>query len=260
MDASPPNRGRRWSVIWLTTWLAVGAFALVSAFASTQPTDPEQYGGALGRNSGGLVIKPIAEVRLGDLVMAWNPELADSAREVPDPDPATWRQINLQMATPDGGKIAIELLRPLDWIEQAGAEPGAQIHLDMPEMHVYGPADVIEVSPCPELEQREAGQQRRMVAGRFVHVSHNTGNVEINALAEPIGCTLNHPFWSRDRQEFVRAGDLRPNELLHIREGREIRIKSVTPARPKPSTTSRCKPNTFISSPTSVYWCIILAQ
>jgi hypothetical protein len=38
-------------------------------------------------------------------------------------------------------------------------------------------------------------------------------------LEKPIGSTGNHPFWSEDRQEFVRADKLQPGERLKTLQG-----------------------------------------
>ena len=74
------------------------------------------------------VTKPIRDIRVGERVLARNPEVTDSERaEAIEPDPATWRHVSLLMAKPDGSDLRIEMLRPAAWLE---AHAVAQIDLE----------------------------------------------------------------------------------------------------------------------------------
>ncbi|WP_436717016.1 HNH/ENDO VII family nuclease [Roseiconus lacunae] len=61
--------------------------------------------------------KPIEEIRVGDRVLARNPEVSDAERQHwRDPDWNDWLHLSLIMSKPDGSKVNIELLRPESWV------------------------------------------------------------------------------------------------------------------------------------------------
>jgi hypothetical protein len=93
-----------------------------------------------------------------------------------------------------------------------------------------GPAEVVEVSPCPELEPG-AG---RLVTGTFFHHSGEVLDIAVDGLTEPIGCTGAHPFWSEDRQDFVPARELVLGETLRTESGTLRQITRITPRRGPP--------------------------
>jgi hypothetical protein len=93
-----------------------------------------------------------------------------------------------------------------------------------------GPAKVVEVSPCPELEPG-AG---RLVTGTFSHHSGEVLDIAVDGLTEPIGCTGAHPFWSEDRQDFIPARELVPGETLRTESGTLRQITRITPRRGPP--------------------------
>ncbi|MDM4015897.1 AHH domain-containing protein [Roseiconus lacunae] len=61
--------------------------------------------------------KPIEEIRIGDRVLARNPEVSDAERQHwHDPDWTDWLHLSLIMSKPDGSEVNIELLRPESWV------------------------------------------------------------------------------------------------------------------------------------------------
>ena len=65
---------------------------------------------------------------------------------------------------------------------------------------------VLALKPCPPI-QPGPGQ---VVTATFKHEpDDNVLDVRVEGLAEPIGVTDTHPFWSEDRQAFVAVGKLR---------------------------------------------------
>ena len=59
-------------------------------------------------------------------------------------------------------------------------------------------------------------------------------SLRIASQAEPILCTGNHPFWSENRQDFIRADSLQPHETLRTSTGTTtvtglIHTQGVTP-------------------------------
>jgi hypothetical protein len=67
-----------------------------------------------------------------------------------------------------------------------------------------------------------------VVTGTFAHEAGEVLDVRVEGLAEPIGVTARHPFWSEDRKAFVPAADLRPGERLQTPEG-DRRVLAVEP-------------------------------
>ena len=116
-----------------------------------------------------------------------------------------------------------QLLRPLSWIRQNDALPGAVIQLEIPEMHVAGEAEVLSIADCPPI-RRGPGS---VVTGTFQHVSDEVISVFVEGEPEPIGTTSQHPFWSRDRNALVPAGELRIGEELKTALGTSTRVTSI---------------------------------
>jgi hypothetical protein len=104
------------------------------------------------------------------------------------------------------------------------------IFLALHELAAVGPAKVVEVSPCPELEPG-AG---RLVTGTFSHHSGEVLDIAVAGLTEPIGCTGAHPFWSEDRQDFIPARNLVLGETLRTESGTLRQITRITPRRGPP--------------------------
>jgi hypothetical protein len=188
------------------------------ASGSGRPPESRKAACAAAKNT-----RPIGEVRLGERVLGENPELAGSACIEQEPDPATWRRVALRM--PEGeGWLAVELLRPVEWIEENHVQPGGVVSLHLPELGAEGEAEVLSLGPCPPIKSG-AGH---VVTGRFLHHSaSNMLDLRVEGEREPIGVTANHPFWSEDRQAFVPAGELQPGERLRAESG-VSRVASLT--------------------------------
>ncbi len=203
---SPRRLGVGW--LWLTMCLLVAGFFGIRALGSFGDRAPAV---ALPPDTvTQLVTRNIEEVQLGERVSGNNPEMDDQAR-VPDPDPATWRRIKLVINRPSGTPTEIEVLRPIAWIEDVGASVGGTIYLNLPEMGAEGLATVQAIDSCPSIQPGEGN----VVTGRFMHrPDGELVDVRVEGLASPIGCTVNHPFWSADRATFVPAEELQPGERV----------------------------------------------
>ncbi|MCH7729678.1 MAG: AHH domain-containing protein, partial [Planctomycetes bacterium] len=153
--------------------------------------------------------------------------LADDVEHLPEPDPATSREVRFEMTKPSGNRSWCKFIWTLDEIEAAGAKVGATVDFDMPELGIVGPARYTYIGPCPEFKEGDGN----LVIGVFKHEPDGPiVNVHIEGLDTPIGSTANHPFWSEDRQEFVEAGHLQPNEQVWSELRGVVRITSVTRA------------------------------
>ncbi len=73
-----------------------------------------------------------------------------------------------------------------------------------------------------------------IVTGTFRRASAQVVDVQVAGLDEPIGATGNHPFWSADRQQFVRADALRPGERVRTARGVAEIVAVESRAEPAP--------------------------
>ena len=131
---------------------------------------------------------------------------------------ADWRKLTLVAPKRDGSTADVVLLRPLPWLTEQQAEVGGTVFISVPECGIDGHADVLAIEPCPAIEP--AGDLGgRIITGTFRHQVSASISLSIAGQPEPILCTGNHPFWSEDRQDFVRADSLQPNETLRTTSG-----------------------------------------
>ncbi|MDR3109284.1 MAG: EndoU domain-containing protein [Planctomycetaceae bacterium] len=184
-----------------------------------------------GQKTPGVRYAKIQDVQVGERAIGKNPELTGEDRQsfFPDPEPATWRKLTLEMQKSDGKRLDVTLLRPLSWIEESKAEVGATICLDLPEMGAQGQAKILNIEPCPPIKPGKGN----VVTGTFHHEAANTIDLYVEGLLKPIGTTDNHPFWSVTKQEFVEAGKLLPNEELQLYNGQMAKVIQILP-RPGP--------------------------
>ena len=216
-----PSAGR----VWLLGCLILAGTFLGLDDQDSQPESNRQSDSAAVGAPTEYVTRSIRDVRVGQRVLAENPELnASDRQQAVEPDPATWKQVSLLLADADGLKVEIELLRSPDWLAENRVEPGGVIQLDLEELGASGEARVLAVSDCPLIEQG-SGQ---VVTGTFAHQATEVLDLLIDGQAAPIGTTPNHPFWSNDRQRFVAAGDLRPGESLRTADGSQQTVRSIT--------------------------------
>jgi hypothetical protein len=174
----------------------------------------------------------IADVEVGQ-ALPWNenPEEEEDTSLGDMIDPPNWRKITLQAPKTDGSVADVELLRPVWWLEAHRAAVGKTVHISVPECGIDGDARVLSVVPCPEISNRD---DMRIVTGKFVHRSTKTYDLHVEGLDEPIGTTGNHPFWSEDEQNFVRADSLQPGDRLRTLRGL-AQITAIVPrAGPEP--------------------------
>jgi hypothetical protein len=173
--------------------------------------------------------KPIEQIRVGERVLAHNPELAASEPRVRELDTANWRLVSLRCVKLDGSEIDIQLLRDVDWLKEVGAAPGEQIDdLELKEFGADGPATVLSIVACPSIARGNGS----IVTGTFAHTAKRIIDLHI-AGQKPIGCTDNHLFWSADRRQFVPAGELKIGETLSTANNGLMQVAAISP-RPQP--------------------------
>ena len=139
-------------------------------------------------------------------------------------DPATWRLVRLQTAKPAGSDnlVDVELLRPLAWIEQTRAVVGSQIRFELAELGISGPACVLAIEPCPEIEPGRG----RVITGTFTTARCSVLELRLSN-GEVLEPTPPHRFYSETRQDWVAAGELRVGECLRTASGQALTVESV---------------------------------
>jgi autotransporter-associated beta strand protein len=139
-------------------------------------------------------------------------------------DPATWRLVRLQTAKPAGSDniVDVDLLRPLSWIDQVGAVTDSQIHFELAELGIDGPADVLAVESCPEIESGRG----RVITGTFTTARCSVLELRLSS-GEVLEPTPPHRFYSETRQDWVAAGELRVGECLRTASGQAVSVESV---------------------------------
>ena len=68
-------------------------------------------------NSKQVATRPIEKLRVGDRVMAFNPEVTEAERSRwKEPDWESWVKLTLLMSKPDGSELKIQMLRSEEWV------------------------------------------------------------------------------------------------------------------------------------------------
>ena len=129
----------------------------------------------------------------------------------------------------------LSFLRSLSWIESTGAQVGHSIHMELLEMGLDGPAQVVAFERCPEIEPDD-GTGRNVVTGPMAHPGDNILYLDITDLDEPLGVTDTHPIWSETRQDFVVAGQLEVGEQFRTLTGESATLTKISPHRGPPET------------------------
>ena len=147
------------------------------------------------------VLTPIEELEVGMRVRADSPNGEFDDQFGTEVIPSKWRKLTLTSPKKNGTLSHITLLRPLDWIEREKAVVDGQVYITVPECGIDGNARVHSIEPCPEIPDGEG----QVITGTFQHQAEGGMELTIEGEPEPIRCTGNHPFWSEDRQSFIRA-------------------------------------------------------
>jgi hypothetical protein len=192
-----------------------------------------------------LATKSIDEIQCGDRVLGKNPVLSDEDRNLfgPEPTKETHREYLFALPKEYGTVTFITLLRQKDWLvdnenelvseyelptESGATERGFCVWLELPEVGAVGWAQLLSINEDFDIKSGNGN----VVTGKFVHVSNKVIDLKIEGQA-PIGCTDNHPFWSVDRQDYIKAGELREGEQVLLYSGETKRVEQKLP-RPGP--------------------------
>jgi hypothetical protein len=208
-DGPAPQRSGWWGRAWVAFWLLVAAVAfgvaLIGTFRGQLETGEDQ----------GPRLKAIQDVRVGDRVAADGPVVEDDDELAQEVEPATWRRLGLRAPKTDGSFAEVELLRPQSWLAEQQGRVGGTVEFDVPECGISGQAEVLSIQACPPIKPGKG----HVVTGTFKHTINRVLDVYLEGQNQPLGVTPNHPCWSEDRQQFVRADELRVGERLRGQSG-----------------------------------------
>jgi RHS repeat-associated protein len=156
-------------------------------------------------------LQPIEAIRAGDRVRSFDEALCTEPI-----DPSSCREVTVEMTDPYGypDVLVATLLRSEEWVNANRAEIGMDIRLDAEELAISGSARVTKVRECHL--QPESGC---LVTSTVKHLNNDVMRlrfVEAELALEP---TSLHRFWSTDRRDWVRAGNLTVGEHLRAESG-----------------------------------------
>jgi hypothetical protein len=183
--------------------------------------------------------KGIEEFVIGKRVLGKNPLVTEEERALfgPEPTPETHQGYVLLLPHEENDSVTLaQLLRPKDWLNEDFArivelesEPDENgmttqeevifVWLELPEMGTVGWAELLGVVEFDQFTSSKGN----LVTGTFCHLAPETIDLVIEDV-DPIGCTPNHPFWSVDRQDYISAGELVPNERVLLYNGDTKRV------------------------------------
>ncbi|APZ94504.1 polymorphic toxin-type HINT domain-containing protein [Fuerstiella marisgermanici] len=231
-----PHKNTEWlRRIAIVACLAIGITfslkAMTTEVSATTGLHRSQETRQLASVAPPLTTVSIEDIQLGQRVVGRNP-LREETQPPSDINPATWRAVQLSMFK-GGVKYDLAFLRPLSWLESNSAKVGHSIHLEMHEMGLNGPAKVVAIDPCPQIEPDD-GTSRNVVTGTMAHPGPNILYLNITGLNETLGVTDTHPIWSETRHEFVVAGKLEVGEQFKTLTGETSTLTKITPHRGPP--------------------------
>ena len=214
---------------WLSTLLTIGLLGI--AIACLSPRIMQLLGNrpavaSLSTTSSSstleLITKPIEDIRCGDRIPSELPDGVEASRDQV-PNAATWRLVELEVAKQSGEKIEVKLLRPLAWLEQAGAIQNGTFAINVQELDIEGQAAVLKILPCPPIQTG----QGQVVTGTFCHSCDEFVELHIDGENAPITCTTGHPIWSERHQDFIDAAKLQAGDPVRLVSDRLSRIAHV---------------------------------
>ncbi|QDU08161.1 polymorphic toxin-type HINT domain-containing protein [Gimesia aquarii] len=180
-----------------------------------------------------LTHKRIQDIQPGQWVKADNPVEEDDTEFGKHVDPATWKLLKLKAPKLDGTLANVSLLRPNHWLTQQSATVGGTVYISVPECGIDGNATVLSIEACPPIAANP-GPGFQVVTGTFQHQAAKILDIAVEGESKPISTTPNHPFWSVDRQEFVRADSLTVGERLQSLNGITTVMKISPRGPPEP--------------------------
>ena len=226
--AKPKRRRSRLGIAWLLVFLGLAGLSAAGVFNHFLPNGEPK---AIATRpvtapdiTGPYKILPIGARKVGERSYGRNPDRTQVDETILDVDPPTWRELRLRMVKASGKLLWIDMLRPLEWLEECEAHVGGAVWLELPEFGAVGEAEVLFVGPCPEIKPGRGN----VITATFKHESDgNLFDLRLTGQAEATIVTGNHTYWSLDRKTFVEVAHLRNGERLNTAFG-ETTVVSAT--------------------------------
>ncbi|HMP80760.1 MAG TPA: Tox-REase-5 domain-containing protein, partial [Pirellulaceae bacterium] len=164
----------------------------------------------------------IEHVALGTRVPDQNPRPKDYDFSLRDVDQETWRQVDVRLRRQDGAVVEMQLLRPIEWVENLELGVGSEFKLFLSEFEVAGNAVVTAIGPCCEIAEGEGS----VVTGRMV--TRQVSNLVTVTLENgtTFTGTTTHPVWEPDKEEWVKLEDLEEGARLEALSG-PLRVTTI---------------------------------
>jgi hypothetical protein len=203
---------------------------VVQVTRSDRPTVESRYASSSLplRREGVYLGVSIRKLPVATWILADNPETRGNLGfDYSRIDPRDLRVLRLKMVKPDGGQLLIDRLEFVENLDESQVQVGSTFYLSYPELDVTGDAEVLAITPCPPIPARPS-PRHCLVTSKFTHDAAEVLDLSIEGVAGPIGVTPNHPIWSDDRREFVRADDLAVGESLLDAQGARVAVREIT--------------------------------
>ena len=181
------------------------------------------------RREGDSLGVAIRDLPLATWIIADNPEtVGNLGLDYGRIDPRYLRVVRLRMEKPDGGELLVDRLEFVDDRDDAQVAVGSTRYLSYPELGVTGDAEVLAIAPAPRIPPRPS-PRHCLVTSKFTHDAAEVLDLRLAGLDGTIGVTPNHPVWSDDRREFVRADSLLVGESLLDARGVRVAVQAIVP-------------------------------
>jgi hypothetical protein len=202
---------------------------VVQVTRSDRPTVESRYASSSLplRREGVYLGVSIRELPVATWILADNPETRGNlGLDYSRVDPRDLRVLRLRMVKPDGGQLLIDRLEFVENLDESQVQVGSTFYLSYPELDVTGDAELLAIHSCPPIPARPS-PRHCLVTSKFTHEAAEVLDLSIEGVAGPIGVTPNHPIWSDDRREFVRADALAVGESLLDAQGARVAVREI---------------------------------
>ncbi|WP_440994401.1 polymorphic toxin-type HINT domain-containing protein [Cysteiniphilum litorale] len=148
--------------------------------------------------------------------------------------PKTWQQVVLKYSDIINGKkypAEIKLLRPINWLKYNGIDQvGNKAVFSLPEFGVESAeVEVISVLPTTVDTSRVnwSVEKSRPVIGKFKRYAEDVRTYmfqDMQGNVEEINATPNHPFYAKNKGEFIAIDDVTTSDELIDQLGKSVKL------------------------------------
>lgn len=145
-----------------------------------------------------------------------------------DITPKTWLVIRLIIEQANGSESFVNLLRPVWWFQKYKPKVNGYIYLSLPEIGILGNAKVLAIRKC-NVDSRNLVADKKIVTGKFVHDNANVWKFVFEdslGKKETLNITPGHPIYSKDRNAWVAASQLKIKEHVETNDNKNVYLIS----------------------------------